>query len=445
MVRFNSFGQIRKVPFMSMSDLRAAVRRFPDVRVLVVGDIILDRFIYGKIERISPEAPVPVFNVGRETRMLGGAGNVVANIISLGCRCDFLGIVGNDPHGDLLSSLLGEGGAHSHLLRLSDYPTIVKTRLIAGSNHVARIDKEEILPINEELIPRFIKLFERMVNQVDIVLVSDYSKGLLTKITTKLIIDACRNAGKKVVVDPKGPDYSKYCGATLVKPNLKEFSEATKRKYNPKSPTFFDDIREGASSFLRENGIENVMITLSEHGMAHVCAETPEHIETMPTRAKEVFDVSGAGDTALAAIGAGLAAGLGVSEAMELANRASGVVVGKLGTATVSVEELLESLGQKSSRAAEDFLSAADAEKELAACPSSGLYVMTRESLGADGMANLQKMCAECKKVFLAVDAEDRDLLAVASSLNYPCSIVKCKTGEADKLRQLDWSSIIGA
>lgn len=313
---------------------------FCKVKALVIGDIMLDRFVYGTIDRISPEAPVPVFKFKNEKTMLGGAGNVAANLVSLGVHSEFLGIIGKDEAGRKLSKLLNKIGVHSHLLRLSDYPTIVKTRLIAGSNHLARVDQEEILPIIEHLLPRYKKILLKAINKVDIVLISDYNKGLLTSITTPMIIEICKQFNKPVIVDPKGNDYSKYRGATLIKPNLKEFGEATGQKYNPKDQDFSTKVENEASLLIKKLEIKNLLVTLSEYGMLHISAEDPKQITQIPTQAKEVFDVSGAGDTVLATIGACLGANVPIVDAMKIANVASGIVVGKLGTATVSNNEL---------------------------------------------------------------------------------------------------------
>ncbi len=327
--------------------LTTYIENFSKVRVLVIGDIMLDHFIYGGVERISPEAPVPIFRVKKEKQMLGGAGNVVANLLALGCQCDFVGIIGNDMNGGKISGLLSNIGAHAHLLKLSDYSTIVKTRLIAGSNHLARVDREEILPVVTRLLPRYKSILTRAIKKVDIVLISDYAKGLLTPVTTQMIIDICREFGKKVVVDPKGTDYSKYVNATLVKPNLKEFSEATGQKYDPQSPTFRAEVCAGAQKLFEKYHIQNLLITLSEHGMIFVPSDNPDELVQIPTEAKEVFDVSGAGDTALATLGVALGCDTPIKDAMKLANVASGIAIGKLGTATIKQEELRSVLSQR--------------------------------------------------------------------------------------------------
>lgn len=330
-----------------MSLLSTYIENFKNVRALVIGDIMLDKFEYGKVERISPEAPVPVFKFSHEKKMLGGAGNVVANLVALGCKTTFIGIVGNDNNGIEVADLLQKVGSHSHLLKLDNYPTIVKTRLIAGNNHLLRADQEEIIPVVTELLPKFRKILTQAIRNVDIVLVSDYNKGLLTPVTTQIIIDVCKHFNKTVLIDPKGTDYSKYKGATLVKPNLKEFSEATGMKYNPLDSDFHEKVKNGAELLFFKYNIKNLLVTLSEHGMIYIPAENPDGLKQIPTEAKEVFDVSGAGDTSLATLGAAIGANITIKDAMKLANLASGIVVGKLGTATVSAEELQAALSRK--------------------------------------------------------------------------------------------------
>lgn len=326
-------------------ELGAHISAFAGVRVLVIGDLILDQFTYGKVERISPEAPVPVFKVEEERQMLGGAGNVVANLCALGCAVSFIGIVGKDSNGRKIAELLSACGARSHLLRLSGYPTIVKTRLIAGGSHLSRVDREEVRPIITDQLPRYERMLSRVAKGVDIVLISDYGKGLLTELTTPMIIRVCKSYGKPVIVDPKGSRYEKYAGATLVKPNLKEFTEVSGRgSYNPRHPGFAAALADGARELLSTYHFDNLLVTLGEHGMALLSADDPQRLQQIPTEAREVFDVSGAGDTSLATLGAALGSGVPMREAMHLANLASGIVVGKLGTATVTAEELKRAL-----------------------------------------------------------------------------------------------------
>ena len=329
--------------------LSSIVQSFKDIKVLCIGDVMLDHFIYGKVDRISPEAPVPVFNYRSEKIMLGGAGNVVANLRTLGCSADLICFIGRDSAGDEVRRLLAEVSEDSLPIEVPGFPTIEKTRVIAGNSHLLRIDNErrfDDVPeadavLEEELAPR--------LEEASIVLLSDYAKGLLSPERCQRIIQACRAAGKPVIIDPKGSDYSKYSGATVVKPNLKEFNQATGLAAAPDAPDFFDRLREGARALFESFGIENLLVTLSAHGMAFVSAQKPDELFHIPTEAREVFDVSGAGDTSLAAFGAALAAGAGIKNAMKLANIASGIAVGKLGTSCVSVQEMLDNLSRRRS------------------------------------------------------------------------------------------------
>lgn len=323
------------------------VDEFKKIKILCIGDIMIDRFIYGDINRISPEAPVQVFEIKSEKEMLGGCGNVVANLATLGCRAKIIGIVGDDKNGRTISKLLNKAGCLSHLLKLSDYSTTEKTRLIAGNTYILRTDREEKLPIIDELIPKFIRVLEKAVKDVDIVILSDYDKGLLTPQTAQLIIKTCQKFGKKVIVDPKGNDYSKYTGAYFVKPNFKEFQEATGRKYDFKSKSFYEEITKEAKKILKKYKISNLLVTLGEKGIIHVPANLSDSTTHGLSEAKEVFDVSGAGDTTLATFTLAIMSGLDIPNSIKMANLAAGIVVGKLGTASVTKSELKRAIANE--------------------------------------------------------------------------------------------------
>lgn len=334
--------------YIKNNRLYSYVDKFKNTKVTVIGDIMLDRFLYGTVERISPEAPVPIFKLKSEKLMLGGAGNVAANLASLGCKPTFLGFVGLDINGKRVTSLLKKAGSHSHLYQLTNYPTIIKTRFIANHNHLLRADEEDILPFIPELLPKFNKLAKQAIKMTDIVLLSDYNKGIFNQETTQMIINLCKQYKVPVIVDPKGNDYSKYRGATLIKPNVKEFFEATGIKLDPENSNFDKELKRGAKIFSQKYSINNIIVTLSEYGMAYISCENKYQFVKIPTEAKEVCDVSGAGDTSLATLGIALGGKIPLIDAMQLANIASGIVVGKLGTATVSFEELKQKLSTKS-------------------------------------------------------------------------------------------------
>lgn len=326
--------------------LSTIVKVYRNIRVLCVGDVMLDHFLYGKVDRISPEAPVPVFNFQNEKKMLGGAGNVVANLNSLGCSADIICFIGDDTAGQEVRTLLEKVCDHAAALVVPGFPTIEKTRVIAGNSHLLRIDNERRFQCDDDILGAEL---EERVKEADIVLLSDYAKGLLSPERCQRVIRACLEAKRPVIIDPKGDNYTKYAGATVVKPNLKEFNQATGLCCHPADPDFEDRLREGAGRLFETCGIGNLLVTLSEHGMAFVSAANPGEVFRIPTEAREVFDVSGAGDTSLATFGASLAAGADIQDAMKLANIASGVAVGKLGTSCVTAQEILDALSRRRS------------------------------------------------------------------------------------------------
>lgn len=310
------------------------------VNTLCIGDVMLDKFVYGLVERISPEAPVPVFSLKTEKIMLGGAGNVAINLSTLGCNVSFFGVAGRDENAKVLSRLFRDSGVKHYFVKIPDYPTIVKTRILANNQHLLRIDKEEKFKIPYTIIGRLSSILKKIISKQDIVLLSDYNKGVFSVESCQMVIDLANELGKKTIVDPKGTDYSKYRNAYLVKPNLKEFKDATGlTSVDPKSENFLNEIKLGAEVLYQKFNIQNLIVTLSEHGMVYVSPKS-EKIFHIPTVAKEVFDVSGAGDTSLATLGMSLANNFSISDAMVLANIASGIVVGKLGTSSVTLDEI---------------------------------------------------------------------------------------------------------
>ncbi len=330
-----------------MNRLHTLIDGFSRVRILCIGDVMLDKFLYGSVSRISPEAPVPIMKMDRETHMLGGAGNVVANLCALGCRTTFISVVGDDDHGRQVRRFLEETHCVPELVVREGYETTVKIRFVAGKHHLLRADQEQPLNMEPELASRFLERVDACLPEADLVLLSDYGKGLFDGRTAPDVIARCRAARKPVIVDPKGADYSRYRGATLVKPNMKEFQEATGVALNPAMAGWERDAVAGAQRLFSEFGIENLIVTLSEHGMIFIPSSNPADFVCIPTEAREVFDVSGAGDTSLASLGAALAAGAAVPDALVVSNVAAGIVVGKFGTASVTGTELKEALKEK--------------------------------------------------------------------------------------------------
>lgn len=310
---------------------------FKDVNILCVGDIMLDKFVTGSVERISPEAPVPVFRWSGEKRMLGGVGNVVANLRALGVSATVMCRIGDDIEGREVKELLREVGAKAVPFVSKSVPTIRKTRFVSKNNHVLRVDQETVAPLSASEEKRFVAAFRKEVAKASLVIFSDYLKGLLSLSLSRKLIAVAKAKKVPVFVDPKGKDYRKYAGATLVKPNRKELETVIGSKVT--------DVPNSARRLLETIGIENAVVTLSEQGMTLVPAKGGSvHI---PAEVREVFDVSGAGDTTIAVLAAAYASGAGLEEAMKLANRAAGIVVGKVGTATVTDDELFASLNRR--------------------------------------------------------------------------------------------------
>jgi rfaE bifunctional protein kinase chain/domain len=296
-------------------------------RVLVVGDAMLDRYWHGAVERISPEAPVPVVKVTREEERIGAAANVAYNVITLGAQASFLGVVGDDEPGHRLEALLRETGISTHLKRDPGLKTTVKLRVIGRQQQLLRMDFENE-PDHEALALQN-ETFAQLSPAHDAVLFSDYGKGGLAHIPA--MIAAARAAGKAVLVDPKGSDYSRYAGATVITPNRGELQQVV--------GAWKDDaeLRAKAQRLRTELKLDALLVTLGEDGMTLFDAAGEQHVQA---QAREVFDVTGAGDTVIATLATLVAAGLSLRDAMPLANKAGGIVVGKFGTATVSYEEL---------------------------------------------------------------------------------------------------------
>lgn len=304
---------------------------FSAARILVVGDVMLDRYWFGDVSRISPEAPVPVVLVKKTEERPGGAANVARGVAALGAQCRLLSVTGDDEAGRRLTQLLDAEGVQSTLHRDRSIDTTVKLRVVGRQQQLLRIDFETT-PSQEVLLAKLSE-FSALADQVDLVILSDYGKGGLRHIET--MIEQCRRAGKPVLVDPKGEDYRRYRGATLLTPNKSEFKQVAG---SWKSDMELATKAEGLRS---ELNLAALLITRSEEGMT---LYQPNSVFHEPTRAREVYDVSGAGDTVIATLGVAMAVGLDIKDAVHLANLAAGIVVGKLGTAVVSSEELRRAL-----------------------------------------------------------------------------------------------------
>ena len=305
--------------------------RLQAARVLVVGDAMLDRYWFGAVDRISPEAPVPVVRVNREEERLGGAANVALNVKTLGAQATLLTVVGEDEPASKLEALLQREGVATLLGQDPKLYTIVKLRVIGRSQQLIRIDFEN--QPDHEVLAAMLSAFEEALPRHDAVLFSDYAKGGLTHIPR--MIELARRLGKPVLIDPKGSDYKRYAGATVITPNRAELAQVIGGWASE------TDLHERAHQLRRELGLGGLLLTRSEDGMSlfDEVDGTPRHSQ-VAAQAREVFDVTGAGDTVIAALAAMLACGLSLLDALPLANRAGGIVVGKFGTASVSYEEL---------------------------------------------------------------------------------------------------------
>ncbi|NGM23606.1 D-glycero-beta-D-manno-heptose-7-phosphate kinase [Roseomonas stagni] len=324
-------------PEIPVGDLTEAVRQLKRASVLVVGDAMLDRYVYGQVQRVSPEAPVAVLAVERELAMPGGAGNVVRNLTALGAAVAFVSVVGDDQAGSDLTGLIGgQPNVEPWLLVQGGRATTTKTRFIAAGQQLLRADHEMAGPINERLADRMVRIAADAVAATTVMVLSDYQKGVLAGDVAQRLITAARAAGRRVVVDPKGRDYARYAGADMVTPNRAELALATGMKVDTE-----EAIVAAAQALRAAHGFGAVLVTRSEDGMTLVDGQGVRHF---PAEAPEVHDVSGAGDTVVAVVAAGLAAGLAAPVAARLANIAAGIVVGKVGTAVARESDLAEAL-----------------------------------------------------------------------------------------------------
>ncbi|MCX7794819.1 MAG: D-glycero-beta-D-manno-heptose-7-phosphate kinase [Thermodesulfovibrionales bacterium] len=328
-----------------MKNIERLIERFSKSSILVIGDLILDRYIWGKVSRVSPEAPVPVVEVTKEDFLLGGAANVAANIVSLGGRVYIAGVTGNDRAREVLLKLMEEKGIDTSGVVADKRPTTVKTRVIAHHQQVVRFDKEDHSRINSELLKRLLNFVEDKIknSRIDAVIISDYKKGVVSRELIKGILRLSKPSGIFVSVDPKVGHFAFYRGVSIITPNLKEASEGSGIEIKDETTL----LRAG-KKLLRTLSLEAVLITRGEEGMSLFMKEKEKSDSIkhhyIPTRAKKVFDVTGAGDTVIATFTLARASGASMIEACEIANYAAGIVVGEIGTATVTPEQLKEAM-----------------------------------------------------------------------------------------------------
>lgn len=326
---------------MSGADIAAVIERLGAARVVCVGDLMLDRFVEGTVQRISPEAPIPILGIEHEREALGGVGNVARNLAALGARADLFAVVGADAAaGQVRAALDAFDGITATLTESADRPTGVKTRFMAGGQQLLRTDREKPGPLDDATREALIAGASAALEGAGALVLSDYGKGVICDALARRLIDAARAAGVPVICDPKGRDFAKYRRAHWITPNRQELALATDRM------TDTDPQVLQACRWVVENcGIDGVLATRSEHGMT---VWQPGNVAHLPTRAREVFDVAGAGDTVVAALAAGLAAGVAPVAAAQLANHAAGIVVGKVGTAVAYPAEILSATHEHS-------------------------------------------------------------------------------------------------
>jgi D-beta-D-heptose 7-phosphate kinase/D-beta-D-heptose 1-phosphate adenosyltransferase len=332
---------------------------FSALTVLCIGDVMLDRFVHGDIERISPEAPVPVIKLRETKEMLGGVGNVASNIASLGGRAVLVGLVGADTAGARLRQIVaGQPRIAPVLLDTLHRPTICKTRFVAGRQQVVRADEESAAPATQDELASLVAAVDGHIAGADAVIFSDYGKGVVNAAVVRHGIAAARAHGVPVFVDPKTDDFSIYRGATCITPNAREMGRAARAPVGSET-----EIAAAARGVMAATGVGAILVTRSEKGMTLVDGDG---VSSVPSRAREVFDVSGAGDTVIATLALAVAGGRSLVQAMHIANAAAGVVVSKLGTATADIAEVMHELSAQ----------------DMQAGPASGL-------LGRDAARNL--------------------------------------------------------
>ncbi|MDR3539276.1 MAG: bifunctional heptose 7-phosphate kinase/heptose 1-phosphate adenyltransferase [Acetobacteraceae bacterium] len=320
----------------------AAVRRLAHTSVMVIGDVMLDRYTYGSVARISQEAPVPILCIEREVALPGGAGNVVRNLTALGCATAFIAVVGDDQEGSDLTGLIGgQPNVEPWLLVQGGRTTTVKTRLIAAGQQLLRTDREDLEPIQPKLAERMLRIAGDAMAATSVTVLSDYGKGVLGGDVPARLVAAARKTGRKLIVDPRGADFSRYAGADIVMPNRSELAGATKMPVDTEAA-----IVAAATELRTRHGFGAVVVTRGNDGMTLIDANGAQHF---PAEAAEVYDTSGCGDTALATLAAAVAAQIPLPVAVRLANLAAGVVVGKVGTAVARQADLLEALSPQRS------------------------------------------------------------------------------------------------
>jgi D-beta-D-heptose 7-phosphate kinase/D-beta-D-heptose 1-phosphate adenosyltransferase len=389
-----------------LSLTKSQIERLAGARVLVVGDVMVDHYVTGRVQRVSDEAPVPVIHVAGERWTAGGAANVAANIASLGGNALLVGLTGGDPAGSMLAGVLAGMSANveAHLVTEQGRPTTIKTRYMGGQHQIVRVDREQAAPVSRTTEDQLIRIIQDLAADAGAIMLSDYAKGALTDNVLAATMAAAKKAGIPVIVDPKRADWTAYTGATLITPNRKELQLATR------APCSGDDECAAASAMAMKVTGASILLTRSEQGMSlYRAGVAPLNLSA---KAREVFDVSGAGDTVAATIALGLAAGLAPEVAMQAANVAAGIVVAKRGTATASPAELMAEIDQ-TGRGLGDTpgaLSLADAKARREAWGREGLTVGFTNGcfdiLHAGHISLLRQSAAACDRLIVALNTD---------------------------------------
>ena len=379
--------------------------RLAAAQVVCVGDVMLDRFVYGEVERISPEAPIPVLRIAREAVTVGGAGNVARNLSALGTETRLFGVVGDDPAGREAAEVLSfENSVALSLTADGGRPTTVKTRFIAGGQQLLRTDEEDLTALSDGLLAQLSADVAASVSggKCGALILSDYGKGVLTDAMIAAAMDAARAASVPVVVDPKGVDFGRYRGAGVITPNRRELGAASRMPVDSDT-----EVAAAARHLIETCGLGAVIATRGADGMAVVSVSEEVYL---PALAREVFDVSGAGDTVVASVAAGLAAGMSVVDAAQLANVAAGLVVAKVGTAVVRLDELADGLGGAPGLAAKIMENAALQER-VAQWRARGLSVGFTNGcfdiVHPGHISLIEQASAACDRLIVALNDDD--------------------------------------
>lgn len=389
-----------------MSPTQDQIAQLARGRVLVIGDVMIDHYVSGRVSRVSDEAPVPIIHVGDERWTAGGAANVAANIAALGGKATLIGVTGADPAASTLAGILASlsTSVEVHLVTETGRPTTVKTRYMGGQHQIVRVDREQPSAITKPTEDRLIAAVEMLADECDAIMISDYAKGALTDRVLAAVMAAGRTNNIVVIVDPKRNDWGAYRGAAIITPNRKELQMATR------APCATDAECEAAAGLAIKATGAGILLTRSEHGMS--LFRDNEKPVNLAAKAREVFDVSGAGDTVAAAVALGLASGLAAEAAMQIANVAAGIVVAKRGTATATPAELLAETGSgnRGLGGAPGALSLADAKKLRETWGREGLSVGFTNGcfdiLHAGHVALLRQAAGACDRLIVALNTD---------------------------------------